>query len=67
MIQRTAVFRGESQEVARAVIEKLDIVSHLQASFATGAFDSADAVFFLAWTALALFCATRVVEARRWR
>ena len=46
--------------------ERLKILLHLQTSFMRGAFDTADLVFFLAWTGLFLFAAVRLVEARRW-
>jgi hypothetical protein len=42
------------------------VLGHFQGSFLTGALDSAHVVFFLAWTAAALFVAVRVVESRRW-
>lgn len=46
--------------------ERLNIPLHLQTSFMRGAFDTADVFFFGAWTALFLFAAVRLVEARRW-
>ena len=48
------------------VTEKLSVVAHHQASFLTGAVDSAHVVFFLAWILALLFLAVRIVEARRW-
>lgn len=49
-----------------ALMRKVDIVAHFQGSFVRGALDSADIVFFLAWTSVFLFLATRLLEARRW-
>jgi len=46
--------------------ERMNVLVHLQTSFMRGAFDTADLVFFLAWTGLFLFAAVRLVEARRW-
>jgi ABC-2 type transport system permease protein len=48
-----------------AIAEKLNVLLHLQTSFMRGALDSADVIFFLAWTGLFLFAATRIVEGRR--
>jgi ABC-2 type transport system permease protein len=59
--------RGWQAVELEAVLHKLDLVSRYSSSFQKGIFDSADATFFLAWTALALFVCVRLVEARRWR
>jgi ABC-2 type transport system permease protein len=48
-----------------ALAGKLDVLKHLQLSFMRGALDSADVIFFLAWTGLFLFAATRIIEGRR--
>jgi len=48
------------------LLGKVDVTAHYQASFLTGALDSAQVVFFLAWIAALLFLAVRVVESRRW-
>lgn len=48
------------------VLEKINVISHFQGSFLTGAIDSAHVIFFVAWIAALLFLAVRVVEARRW-
>ena len=50
----------------RGLAERVDVLKHFQGSFLTGALDSAHVVFFLVWTAAALFLAVRVVESRRW-
>jgi ABC-2 type transport system permease protein len=50
----------------RRAIRGIDVVDHHTNSFLLGVFDSAYAVFFVAWTALALFLTVRVIEARRW-
>lgn len=49
-----------------AWLERLSVARH-QSSFLRGALDSASACFFVAWTAVALFLATRLMEMRRWR
>ena len=49
------------------LVQPFDLPAHLHTSFSQGAFDSADLVFFLVWISVALFTATRLVEARRWR
>lgn len=54
-------------EVAREVFDAFDVLSRFQASFLRGAFDTAHLAFFVAWTALFLFLATRLLEMRRWR
>ena len=64
--QGARVVGGEVGSVLLPVAERLDVPRHLQLSFMRGAFDSADLVFFLAWTGLFLFASVRLVEARRW-
>jgi len=54
-------------ETARVVFTKFDVLARYQASFLRGAVDSAHLVFFVAWTGLFLFLATRLLEMRRWR
>jgi ABC-2 type transport system permease protein len=49
----------------KALADKLNVLLHLQTSFMRGALDSADIIFFVAWTGLFLFAATRIVEGRR--
>ena len=58
--------RGVSPAFKQDVLKRFDLVGLLQRSFLTGALDSAHVVFFLAWTALFLFMAVRIIEARRW-
>ncbi len=58
---------GGARDLYDAVLERVNLIAHLQGSFVSGAFDTADAAFFLVWTAVALFLATRLVEAKRWR
>ncbi len=61
------LLRGPGQEWFQRIVGPFDLPAHLHGSFSQGAFDSADVVFFLAWISVALFLATRLVEARRWR
>jgi ABC-2 type transport system permease protein len=58
--------RGLEPAVRESVMRKVDIIGHFQSSFVRGALDSADIVFFLGWTGVFLFLATRLLEARRW-
>jgi ABC-2 type transport system permease protein len=51
----------------RGAVARVDVRAHVQESFMLGVLDTAYVVFFVAWTALFLFLATRAVEARRWR
>jgi ABC-2 type transport system permease protein len=48
------------------LLEHVDVLAHFQGSFLGGALDSAHVLFFVAWTAAALFLAVRLVESRRW-
>lgn len=48
------------------VLAHLDVHAHLSGSFLRGALDSGHVLFFLAWSAAALFVAVRAVESRRW-
>jgi ABC-2 type transport system permease protein len=50
-----------------AVLSKVDVIQRFMASYLVGALDSGHTVFFLAWTAAALFVATKLLEGRRWR
>jgi ABC-2 type transport system permease protein len=52
--------------VADWLLGKLDVTAVYQASFQTGALDSAHVLFFVAWSAAFLFLAVRLVESRRW-
>lgn len=60
-------FQGSLREVAAEFVRRVNVIDHLQRSFSAGAFDSADAVFFLSWIGVFLFLAIRLVESRRWR
>ena len=51
----------------RDAVARIDVRAHLEDSFLIGVLDTSYLVFFVAWTALFLFLATRAVEARRWR
>lgn len=53
-------------ELRETLLRKVDVLLHFQSSFVRGSLDTADIVFFLAWTAVFLFLATRLLEARRW-
>jgi ABC-2 type transport system permease protein len=57
---------GLDATLRETILRKVDVILHYQSSFVRGALDTADVVFFLAWTAVFLFLATRVMEARRW-
>lgn len=59
-------WRGPLFERLSTLLERLDLLAHFQGSFLAGALDSTHVLFFLAWTAAALFLAVRVVESRRW-
>lgn len=59
-------WRGPAGAFLGRVFERIDVLGHFQNSFLAGVLDSAHVVFFLAWTAAALFLAVRVVESRRW-
>lgn len=61
-----SALRGSPGSLLGWMLEKVDILAHFQASFLTGALDSAHVVFFLAWTLAALFLSVRLVESRRW-
>ncbi|MFT5288515.1 MAG: ABC-2 type transport system permease protein [Planctomycetota bacterium] len=58
--------RGYSRATVDAVVEKIDVVSHLQSSFLRGVLDSGHVVFFVAWTCTLLFLTVRKIESRRW-
>ena len=55
------------RDAVRAVLARVDVAYHYQASFLVGVVDSLHLVFFLAWTGAFLFLAIRLVESRRWR
>ncbi|MSR64010.1 MAG: hypothetical protein EXS08_16425 [Planctomycetes bacterium] len=57
---------GPAGALLAQVLERIDVFRHFQGSFQAGVLDSAHVIFFLAWTAAALFLAVRVVESRRW-
>lgn len=48
-------------------VAAVDVIAHFHRSFLIGVLDTKVLVFFLAWTAVFLFLATRAVEAKRWR
>ena len=51
----------------RAVVRRLDVMSHFHRSFSIGVMDSAALVFLVAWSAFFVFLAVRRVEMQRWR
>ena len=59
-------WRGSLGGFLARAFDHVDVLGHFQGSFLAGALDSAHVVFFVAWTAAALFLAVRVVESRRW-
>jgi ABC-2 type transport system permease protein len=58
--------RGVDPALRETLMRKVDVILHFQTSFVRGALDTADVVFFLAWTGVFLFLATRLLETRRW-
>ncbi len=60
------VLKGVDAQLRETLMRKVDVILHFQSSFVRGALDTADIVFFLGWTAVFLFLATRLLEARRW-
>jgi len=57
---------GRVGGVVTEVTSVINVPQNLQGSFLIGVFDSAHVVFFLAWTAVFVVLATRILEARRW-
>ena len=53
-------------EVLSRIARSVDVYSHFYRSFNIGVLDTAPITFFVAWTILFLFLATRRVEMRRW-
>ena len=62
----SGALRGRAGATLERAFERVDVLGHFRGSFLGGAIDSAHVVFFVAWTAAALFLAVRVVESRRW-
>jgi ABC-2 type transport system permease protein len=60
------VLKGVDAQLRETLLRKVDVILHFQSSFVRGALDTADVAFFLSWTAVFLFLATRLLEARRW-
>ena len=58
--------KGLDAGLRESLMRKVDVIAHFQSSFVRGALDTADIVFFLGWTGVFLFLATRLLEARRW-
>ena len=58
--------RGALLEPALWLADRVDIQAHYMGSFWTGALDSAHVLFYLVWTAIAVFLAVRLIESRRW-
>ena len=58
--------RGVRAETLKRALGKLDVMSHFQGSFQTGALDSAHLVFYVAWTGVFLFLTVRLIERHRW-
>ncbi len=56
---------SESDRIAELALA-LSVSAHFEI-FLRGVLDSSGIVFFLVWTAVALFVSVRLVEARRWR
>jgi ABC-2 type transport system permease protein len=59
-------WRGGVLEHLAGFFEHIDLLAHFQGSFLAGALDTTHVLFFVAWTAAALFLAVRLVESRRW-
>ena len=62
----TPALRGLAPGLVEWLDGRVNILNAFQNSFMTGALDTAHLAFFLAWTAVFLFLAVRVVEAKRW-
>jgi ABC-2 type transport system permease protein len=50
----------------RRAVRRIDVIDHHTNSVRLGVFDTSYAVFFVAWTALAIFLTVRALETRRW-
>lgn len=59
-------WKGPLGALLGSALARVDVLAHTRNSFLIGAIDSAHVLFFLAWTAAALFLAVRAVESRRW-
>ncbi len=60
-------FTGQATGVLSSLVNYLDFSNHFSATFGRGVIDTVDIVYYVSVIAIALFLATRVVEARRWR
>ncbi|MBI2975353.1 MAG: ABC transporter permease subunit [Chloroflexi bacterium] len=60
-------FTGQATGILSSLVNYLDFSNHFSATFGRGVIDTVDIVYYLSVIAIALFLATRVVEARRWR
>ena len=69
MLPQGAVSLGKvvGSEYVEPIVEKIDLIGRLGASFMVGALDTGHVVFFVAWIAAILFVTIRLLEARRWR
>jgi ABC-2 type transport system permease protein len=61
------LLRLERDHPVSRLLAEADLQGHYQRSFLMGVLDTRSLVFFLVWTAFFVFCATRSLEARRWR
>jgi ABC-2 type transport system permease protein len=64
--QVVRVLFGGNQAIT-TVAEYIDFAGHFSNNFNRGVIDTTDIVYFVSVIVVALFMATRVVEARRWR
>ncbi len=60
-------FTGQATGILSSLVNYLDFSNHFSATFGRGVIDTVDIVYYVSVIAIALFLATRVVEARRWR
>ncbi len=60
-------FTGQATGILSSLVTYLDFSNHFSATFGRGVIDTVDIVYYVSVITIALFLATRVVEARRWR
>lgn len=58
--------REASPDLHAWLTARVNVIANYQASFLTGALDTAHVTFFVAWTGVFLFATVRLVESKRW-
>lgn len=61
------LLRYDRDHPVSRLIAEADVQGHYSRTFLRGVIDTRNLVFLLVWTAFFTFCATRMLEARRWR